>query len=125
MEIKSVGRSAFEIGRIVLVALIVALAAQLLFAFLVRAFSFSSAVIKPVNQVIKVISILVGVFCSGSKDHGLIKGAIGGGLAILVTWFVFAFLAGGSELTVMLLVELLFGVLVGGISGILFMNFRK
>lgn len=106
-------------------AVIFSLAAVLLFALIIKLFSLPSSVITPVNQAIKVLSVLLSslVFIRGNK--GFLKGILLGLFAVAATYFVFAAIGGGANFSWKFFVELLFGGIVGGIGGIIAVNVRK
>lgn len=90
--------------------------AVLIFALVIKSFSFPDAVIKPVNVIIKTLSVFTGVFFSVKGEKGLIKGAITGLLSVLVASLVFAII-GGAAGAPSILWEVLLGGAVGAISG--------
>ena len=50
-----------------LIALSFSLVGILVFAFVLRFVTISDTAIKPINQVLKILSILIGVFCGLKK----------------------------------------------------------
>ena len=110
-----------------LYALSVCLIGILIFAFVLRFVAVSDSLIKPINQVIKTISILVGTFVAlkKSKDMGLISGLVIGLLFTIVSFLAFSILDGHFEFGISLLNDCLFGSIVGGICGIIAVNLRK
>ncbi|MBO4989199.1 MAG: DUF3792 family protein [Clostridia bacterium] len=107
------------------IALVTSLALELLFALLIKVFSLPNSVISPVNQCIKVISVFLGCFFGFSPEMGIIKGGIGGALSIVLTKLVFSFLAGSITWSLWFLAELLFGIVVGVLCGIITVNVKK
>lgn len=107
------------------VALLFSLAAILVFAFIMRITDLDESVVKPVNQFIKVLAIFLGCYFSLSGTRGYIKGALVGISAIIVTFFVFSAIGGTLTFDVMLLYDLLLGLLVGALSGIIAVNLKK
>lgn len=105
----------------VIISVLFSLLAVLIFALVIKAFSFPDAVIKPVNVIIKTLSVFTGVFFSVKGDKGLIKGAITGLLSVLVASLVFAII-GGAAGAPSILWEVLLGGAVGAISGVLAVN---
>ena len=110
-----------------LMALSVCLIAILIFAFVLRTFTISDGVIRPINQVIKIISILFGVFfgLKKSKDMGLISGMLIGLLFTIISFVSFSILDGNFDFGISLLNDCLFGSIIGGVCGIIAVNFRK
>ena len=107
------------------IALVVSLALELFFALLIKVFSLPGSVISPVNQCIKVVSIFSGSFFGFSPEMGIVKGAIGGALSIVLTKLVFSFLAGSLSWSLWFLAELAFGIVVGVLCGIVAVNVKK
>ena len=110
-----------------LIALSVCLIGILIFAFVLRTFTISDSVIRPVNQVIKIISILFGVFLGlkKSSDMGLVSGLVIGLLFTIISFVSFSILDGNFDFGISLLNDCLFGSIIGGICGIIAVNFRK
>ena len=113
-----VGRAAAEIGKGICVASVVTLAAVLVFALLNKLFSIGSSVIMPVNQLIKMAAIFVGCFVCLRPSRAFLKGAICGVAVILVTYFLFAIIAGEISFGWKNVLDWLFGGIAGAISGI-------
>ena len=110
-----------------LVALSFSLIAILIFAFLLRIITISDSVIKPINQVIKILSVLLGVFIGLKKcnDMGLLRGLIVGAFYTILAFVSFSILDGNFSFSVSLINDLLFGSLAGAICGIITVNLRK
>ncbi len=111
----------------VLVALAISLVAILLFAFLLRWTNISDSIIAPVNQVIKGVSIFLGVFfgLKKVKQNGIINGLIIGFLYTIVAFLVFSLLDGAFCFDKSLLNDILFGTIIGAICGIICVNLKK
>ena len=110
-----------------LLALSVCLIAILIFAFVLRTFTISDNVIRPVNQAIKIVSIFFGVFfgLKKSKNMGLISGMLIGLLFTIISFVSFSILDGNFDFGISLLNDCLFSSIIGGICGIIAVNFRK
>lgn len=119
-------------GRGVSLAIIVCLAAVLIFALVIQFTGLPESVIMPVNQFIKVLAIFIGCFFSLRGSKGWLKGGlvglIAGGLVGLIagglTFLLFALL-GGFPSGLRILWDLLFCVGVGILSGIISVNLKK
>lgn len=109
----------------VLVSVAFILSGILLFALFIGIFHISSAAIKPVNQAIKILSVLSGVMLSVKGEKGLIKGAVQGLFAIALSYAVFAFMGGEGLFGKGFILDLIFGAVVGAISGIIAVNLKK
>ena len=66
----------FQVLKAVLASVLISLAFVLVFTLIIQLFSLPMNVVKPVNQVFKIISIVAGglIFIRGEK--GLVKGLI-------------------------------------------------
>ena len=111
----------------VLCALSVSLVAILLCAFLLRWTNISNTIIAPINQVIKGISIFVGVFFGMKKvkKNGIINGLLIGFFYTIIAFLVFSLLDGAFKFDRSFLNDLLFGVITGVICGIICVNLKK
>lgn len=110
-----------------MIALAVSLIGVLIFAFFIKYVAIPVEAIKPINQVIKGISLLIGTFVTLKKVNqmGLINGLLIGLLYTLLAFLVFSILDGNFEFDRTLVNDLLFGGIIGGICGIISVNFRK
>ncbi len=110
-----------------LMALSVCLIAILIFAFILRFVAISDSLIKPINQVIKTLSILIGTFYAlkKSKDMGLISGLVIGLMFTIISFIAFSALDGSFEFGISLVNDCLFGSIIGGVCGIIAVNLRK
>lgn len=116
------------IGQTLLTAVIVTafcLFALALFAVFVRAFAPSDGVITAVNWCIKCVGIFLFSLIFIKGERALFKGMATGGLSVLLTMLVFAIVGGGFHLTPFFLVELLIGLIVGGLGAICGAKLRK
>lgn len=110
-----------------LMALSISLIAICIFAFVLRFIDISSDFIKPINQVIKIVSILIGTLygLKGIKDMGLIRGFSIGIVYVILSFIVFSILNGGFSIDSSIVNDLIFGGVAGAISGIIAVNLRK
>ena len=116
---------AFQVFKSSVITVITALLLVLLFAFLINVFSFSDAVIKPINCVIKIIAVFVGVILSVRGEKGFIKGGIAGVISLLIAYLVFALLGGGFSSGITVVWEILLGFVIGGATGAISVNLKK
>ena len=108
-----------------LLALATSLLGVVIFAVLLRAGVCGEKGVYTINQVIKGVSIALGVFAFVGGEKGWIKG---GGVALLFTALSYlAFSAIGGDFTVgwMIVFEVLTAFLIGAISGALAVNLKK
>ena len=108
-------------------ALTVSLLCVLIFAFIIKFTNISESAIMPINQVIKVLSILVGCWVASKKikSNGWLWGLIIGAIYTLLAFVVFSILDGEFRFTLNLLNDLVFGAVLGLISGIITFALRK
>ena len=100
----------------VCVSALIVLAAVLVFALFIRLFSISSAVIMPVNQVIKLLSVAAGcILCLREKP--VLCGAAAGAATAVVTYFLFSAVAGAISFGWGNMADFLFGAAAGAVGG--------
>ncbi len=110
-----------------LVGVVASILLVLLFAFILKFVDLNSNIITIVDQIIKIVSILVAVFVlskSGS-DKLLLKGLIVGAVYSLLAFIVFTILNGGVNFSVAIFTDVAFSALVGGVSAILLNLVKK
>lgn len=117
----------FSVTKGALVAVCVSLVLVLLFAFLLKFTNIPESTIKPVNQVIKGLSILIGVFVGlrKSKELGLVSGLLIGFIYTIVAFVIFSILGGVFAFDLTFLTDILFGAVMGAICGIICVNLKK
>lgn len=115
----------FQVLKATLAAVIFCLACVLIFSLIIQLFSLPTDAVKPVNQVFKTLSIAAGgvLFIRGGR--GLIKGAVYGVIAVLVTYVLFSVIASSFAVTWLFALEILLGVASGAISGIIGVNIKR
>ena len=86
--------SIVQIAKATLCAVVFSLIYVLVFTLIIQLTQLSSTVIKPVNQVFKIVAIALGslLFIRGQK--GYIKGAIAGLCTVIVNYLVFSIIGG-------------------------------
>lgn len=109
------------------VAILITLISILLFAVILKFFELSDAIIMPINQVIKVLSILFGVkvMLKNCKEKGLIKGALLGILYTLISYLIFSLLSRSFIFDLSVIFDVVFGCVIGAICGATIVNLRK
>lgn len=115
----------FQIAKAVLAAVLFSLIFVLIFTIIIQLFSLPTSIIKPVNQVFKILSVAAGGILFIRGDNGLIKGAIYGVFAVLITYFLYALIAMSFSVSWKLILEVLIGAVAGGISGVIAVNLKK
>lgn len=114
-----------QVVKATLAAILFSLAFVLLFTLVIQLASLPSSVIKPVNQVFKILAIAVGglIFIRGEK--GIIKGVAAGLFSVLLTYVLFGIIGGSFSVSWTFALELLLGAACGAISGIIAVNVKK
>ena len=116
----------FDIIRGVLIALIVSMLGVLILELIVKLTSIGNEVILPINQVLKILSLLLGcVFGIKEKEKGALKGGMIGLIYSLLAIFVFLILnktLSGSSINY---IDLVSGLTAGILSGIIAVNFKR
>ena len=115
----------FQIIKSVIISIVTALALVLIFALLIKLFSFSDVAVKIINCIIKITAVFVGVITSIKEGQGLIKGLISGVISLVLAYILFALLGGGLPVGISVVWEILLGAVVGAGAGILSVNFKK
>lgn len=110
-----------------LVALSISIIGICVFAFALRFIDISESTIKPINQVIKFGSIIIGVFLGlkNMKDMGLVTGFVVGVIYTVLAFLVFSLLNGSLVFETSLINDTIFGGIAGGIAGIVSVNMKK
>lgn len=110
-----------------LLATAVSLVGILFFAFIIKMFGITDEYLRPVNQVIKAVSILLGVFITlkKQKQNGLVLGLAIGLCYTLLAFATFSALNGSFNVDKTLLNDVLFGSIMGAICGIIAVNIKK
>lgn len=108
-------------------AISVALLLIFVFALVIRFASIPDYLIKPINQIIKVLSILVGVIIALKNDNtkGLKKGIIIGAIFSIMAYLVFSILSFNFSFDWTMLVDIVFAGVIGGLAGMLIVNLKK
>ncbi len=117
--------SVADIVRGTLVAIIFAIVLVLLLALTVKFTGWDATIVMPINQVIKIICILIGCFL-GIKtiEQGALKGGLLGLLFTLISLFLFATIQNSKIFSLATLVDILAGIVIGTVSGILTVNVK-
>ncbi len=108
-------------------AISLSLLCVLVFAFIIKFTNLNENAISPINQVIKVLSILFGCFVTSKKikSNGWFCGLIIGALYTIFAFLTFSILDGEFRISLNLLNDLVFGSVIGLISGIIVFAIQK
>ena len=117
----------FDVIKGSLTAVSITLILILLFAVLVRFLNISDGWIFPINQVIKVISLIFGVvvILKNNREKGFLKGLFLGAFYFVLSFFVFSILQGNFAFAMKNLYDFILTTLMGGLIGIIFVNIKK
>lgn len=110
-----------------LISLAVSLVGILIFAFIIKYVAVPTSAIKPINQVIKGLSLLIGTYIALRKTNkmGLVSGLLIGLFYTVLAFLVFSILDGNFEFSKTLVNDLLFGGIIGAICGVIAVNLRR
>lgn len=108
-----------------LISMIFTVALILLFALIIKETGVADSVIRPVNQVIKILGIMAASFFAikGMTEKQWLCGAGAGLLYILISYFVFSLIDGKMGNVALLFSDLLMGVLIGLVFALIIANF--
>lgn len=108
-------------------ALVAALVFLGLFAGSIKLFHISETAIPVTSQVGKVLCMLTGAWLSVRRRpaKGWLRGGLTGVLYVLLAFVLFSAIDGDWSFGWPFLSDMLMGAAVGGIGGILFVNFRR
>ena len=107
------------------IALAISFFFTVILAGLLRAGILSHKVIYPINQVIKVLAVVVGTLTQVRGEKGWLKG---GGVGLLFTslsYLAFSAIGGDFSLSWLILIELLIAFFAGALGGALGVNLRR
>lgn len=113
------GKGAAQIGKGACVSIIFTLAAVLLFALAIKLFSIPSAAITPVNQVIKFLAVFLGCFFCIKPEKAFFKGIACGAIVAVITYFLFAIIAGSISFGWLNVLDVVCGAAAGGLSALI------
>ena len=110
-----------SITRGTLYAVIASLILVLIFALIIKLTEMSGGVIKPIVQVLKVISVFYGVLVGlkGIEKRGYIWGAVIGLLYTVFAFFIFSILDSNFSITMGLLNDMIFACVIGAVSAVI------
>ncbi len=109
----------------VLVAVGISLGAVLVFSLIVTATGLPDSFIRPINYVIKLLSLCIGCVVFSTEGKGLLRGAFVGLFYFLLANVIFALIAADFSLSVSLLIDLSYCLIVGAVAGVLAVNLKK
>lgn len=109
-----------------IISVLISLGLILIFALVIKWFNLADNIIEPVNIVIKILSVSVGVFIiTRDGSRGIVKGTLVGAIYSVLCYVIFSLLLGSFAISLTNLWDLLLGVVSGALLGILFVNIKK
>lgn len=106
-------------------AVIVTLISVLIFACVISSAMLTDNVIKSVNQFIKILSVFLGCMFFVRGSAGLLRGALIGAISTLITYLLFSLFGSQMQFGFSFIIDLIFLLVVGGISGVIAVNVKK
>ena len=103
----------------VVVSVLVTLVFVLVFAFILNVSNLSENIIKPVNQIIKLLSVFTGCFFAVRSDKFFAKGGLIGLLSAILSVLLFAIIAGGTSSLLAVGIDVICAFVIGGLSGVI------
>ncbi len=119
-------RFVLDVVRSTIISVIISLLLVLIFALIINLTNLSDKIILPINEAIKVISILIGCFVGFKEQRaGAFKGAICGLLYTFLSIAIFSIISHSIQLNMLKLFDVALGIIAGLISGIIVVNVKK
>lgn len=119
------GKGFFMILKGAALALGLSVLFAVIFACILRACNLSDAVIYPVNQIIKGVSVAIGALVFVRGEKGWLKGGAIGLLFTALSYLAFSSLGHDFSLSWLVLAEVLIAFVTGALGGILAVNRKK
>ena len=121
----SYGNSVISLVKGVASALALSFVFALVFALVLRFVSLPNQAIYPTNQVLKSVSLCVGVILHVRGEKGWLKGGACGAIFTALSYLLFSGIANDFSLSWLFFGESALTVLVGAVSGSLAVNMRR
>ena len=115
----------FQILKAAFASVTASLLFVLVFTLIIQLFSLPLGAVRPVNQVLKIISIIVGGLIFIRGDKGWLKGIIYGLIAVVATFLLYGAISHSLSISWKFILEVLIGVVCGAITGIIAVNIKK
>ena len=121
----SYGNGFFSVLKSVGAALLLSFLFTIIFAVVMYYAPISQKVVYPVNQTVKVLSILVGTLLFVRGEKGWLKGGGVGLLFTALSYLAFSAIGGDFSLSWLIFVELAFALVAGALGGIIAVNLKN
>ena len=105
----------------VITTVAITLVCVLLFALVLSLTDLGDGVIRPVNQFIKLVAVFCGVVISVKGEKGFLKGLA----ATVLSFLIFGLIGGGLSFGWAILIDLVCGAIMGGLSGAISVNLPR
>ena len=122
MKNNEYGKPFFNILKGALLALAISLFCSVLFAAVLKATNLSQKVVYPVVQIIKNVSVLIGVLAVVRGEKGWLQGVSVASLSTAFSYLTFAAIGGDFSLSWLIFIEFSLTILTGGLGGALAVN---
>ena len=121
----SYGNGFFSVLKSVGAALLVSFFSTIILAVLLNSTSLSQKIIYPINQTVKVLSILCGTLLFIRGEKGWLKGGGAGLLFTALSYLAFSAIGGDFSLSWLIFLEIAFAFVSGALGGIIAVNVKK
>ena len=118
-------KAVFQVVKGVAVALVISVFTSAVFALILRVCPLPEVAVRIITQVLKALSLAVGVLLFLKGEKGLLKGIVCGLLFSMLGYLTFSALGGGFSLSWLIVVELVVFSAVGGLIGIVAVNVKR
>ncbi|MBQ7369059.1 MAG: TIGR04086 family membrane protein [Clostridia bacterium] len=124
-EEQTTGNVFFRIIKGAGLALAFSFLCALVFASVLQCTPLPDKIIYPVNQTVKVVSIVIGALVSVRGEKGWLQGLAVGGLFAAFSYLSFSALGGDFSLSWLVLAELALSLFAGAVGGVVAVNLKR
>jgi len=117
--------SVVQVLKSVLAGIILTFIFAIVFSLIMTIFILPTDIIKPINQVFKIVCVFVGGVLFLRENKGLLKGAIYGALYSLCSSLLLFAVGGTFYFSFLYLLEALLCAVAGAITGVIAVNIKK
>lgn len=121
----SYGEGMFSVLKSVGAALVLSFLSTIIFAVLLSTTPISEKVVYPINQTVKVLSVLVGTLLFVRGEKGWLKGGGAGLLFTALSYLAFSAIGGDFSLSWLIFLEIAFAFVAGALGGIIAVNLKN
>ena len=121
----SYGEGMFSVLKSVGAALVLSFLSTIIFAVLLSMTPISEKVVYPINQTVKVLSVLVGTLLFVRGEKGWLKGGGAGLLFTALSYLAFSAIGGDFSLSWLIFLEIAFAFVAGALGGIIAVNLKN